>query len=164
MAVRRKILMATALVGAVPVALEEAARLDGANRVQLLRHGVFPGLRPVTATVIILTAVYVWNEFALSSYIMSDQEMRTLAPSIAAFFGQQGSDINAGGRREVALVFAATPGPVVVRVCTVAPAAVHTVRRGGVDGASRSHVSHDHARNLDVRRHQRSEGGGRAVR
>lgn len=79
----------------VPVTLEEAARVDGANQMQTFFRIVLPLLKPVTATVIILTAVAVWNEFALSSYIMSRDTMRTLAPAIASFFGAQGSNVNA---------------------------------------------------------------------
>lgn len=91
----RAIFLYTQFLRAVPLSLEEAARVDGASRLQTLRIIIFPLLKPVTVTVIILTAVYVWNEFALSSYIMTSTEMRTLAPSIAAFFGANGSNVNA---------------------------------------------------------------------
>src|SRR5262249_7372791 len=64
-------------------------------RLQTLRLIVFPVLKPVTATVVILTAVYVWNEFALSSYILTGSDVRTLAPTIATFFSTQGSNVNA---------------------------------------------------------------------
>ena len=49
----------------------------------------------MTITVVILTGTNVWNEFALSSYIMTTNEMRTLAPTIASFFGAAGSNVNA---------------------------------------------------------------------
>lgn len=91
----RAIFLYTQFLRAVPLSLEEAARMDGATRLQTLRVIIFPLLKPVTVTVIILTAVYVWNEFALSSYIMTSTDMRTLAPSIAAFFGANGSNVNA---------------------------------------------------------------------
>jgi len=91
----RAIFLYTQFLRSVPLSLEEAARMDGASRVQTLWMIVFPLLKPVTATVIILTAVYVWNEFALSSYIMYSTDMRTIAPSIAAFFGANGSNVNA---------------------------------------------------------------------
>lgn len=91
----RAIFLYTQFLRAVPISLEEAARVDGASRLQTLRMIVFPLLKPVTVTVIILTAVYVWNEFALSSYIMTSTDMRTLAPAIAAFFGANGSNVNA---------------------------------------------------------------------
>ncbi|WP_448655591.1 carbohydrate ABC transporter permease [Microbacterium lacticum] len=91
----RAIFLYTQFLRAVPISLEEAARVDGASRLQTLRMIVFPLLKPVTVTVIILTAVYVWNEFALSSYIITSTDMRTLAPAIAAFLGANGSNVNA---------------------------------------------------------------------
>lgn len=91
----RAIFLYTQFLRAVPITLEEAGRVDGANTLQIFFRIVIPLLKPVTATVIILTAVYVWNEFALSAYIMSGNKMQTLAPSIASFFGEQGSQVNA---------------------------------------------------------------------
>lgn len=79
----------------VPITLEEAASVDGASRLTAFFRIVLPVLKPVTATVVILTAVNVWNEFAMSSYIMVKPEMRTLAPAIASFFGGQGANANA---------------------------------------------------------------------
>ena len=45
---------------------EEAARIDGANHLQTFLHVVFPLLRPVTGTVIILSTIIVWNDFFTS--------------------------------------------------------------------------------------------------
>lgn len=91
----RAVFLYTQFLRSIPISLEEAATVDGANRLQTLRVIVFPLLKPVTVTVVILTAVYCWNEFALSSYIMTNMEMRTLAPAIASFFGAAGSNVNA---------------------------------------------------------------------
>ncbi|WP_159500453.1 carbohydrate ABC transporter permease [Microbacterium sp. 18062] len=85
----------TQFIRSVPTTLEEAARVDGAGRMRIFFQVLLPLLKPVTASVVILTAVNVWNEFALSSYIMSGDQMRTLAPAIASFFGAQGSNVNA---------------------------------------------------------------------
>ncbi|MDO5048555.1 MAG: carbohydrate ABC transporter permease [Actinomycetaceae bacterium] len=75
--------------------LEEAAKIDGAGTLRTFFSIVLPLLKPVTITVVILTGTNVWNEFALSSYIMTTNEMRTLAPAIASFFGAAGSNVNA---------------------------------------------------------------------
>ena len=56
---------------------------------------VLPSMKPVLATVTILTATNVWNEFAMSSYISSSTPMRTLAPAVAVFFSSQGTNIGA---------------------------------------------------------------------
>lgn len=85
----------TAFMRGLPLSIEEAATVDGANLMQLLFRIVFPMLKPVTATVIILTSVAVWNEYALSVFVLRDPEVRTIAPTIGTFFASQGSNLGA---------------------------------------------------------------------
>ena len=47
----------------VPVELEEAAEIDGCGTMQKFFTIVFPLLKPVMATVIIIVTLNVWNEF-----------------------------------------------------------------------------------------------------
>lgn len=82
----------TAFMRSLPVAIEEAAVVDGASGWQVLMRIVFPMLRPVTATVAILAGVGIWNEFALSTYFLRSDETRTIAPAVANFFASQGSN------------------------------------------------------------------------
>ena len=89
------IFLYTAFMRSLPISVEEAATVDGANRLQLLFRIVFPMLKPVTATVVILTGVAVWNEFALSGYVLTRPEMQTIAPAIASFFSVQSSNLPA---------------------------------------------------------------------
>lgn len=79
----------------LPISVEEAALVDGANRMQILWRIVVPMLKPVTATVVILTSVGVWNEYALSNYILTKPDTRMLAPSISTFFSSAGSNFGA---------------------------------------------------------------------
>lgn len=79
----------------IPLSLEEAATVDGANVLQVLFGIVFPLLKPVTATVAILAGVQVWNEFALSVYILTDPAVQTIAPAISSFFSAQSSNLGA---------------------------------------------------------------------
>lgn len=85
----------TAFMRGLPVSIEEAASVDGAGPVRILFQVVVPMLKPVTATVAILTGVAVWNEYALSVYLMRAPEMRTIAPAIGTFFASSGSDLGA---------------------------------------------------------------------
>lgn len=89
------IFLYTAFIRGLPVSIEEAASVDGAKPFQILFKIVFPMLKPVTATVIILTSVGIWNEFALSGFFLQSPEMRTIAPTIASFFSSSGSNMNA---------------------------------------------------------------------
>ncbi|GAB3536743.1 carbohydrate ABC transporter permease [Arthrobacter tecti] len=84
-----------AFMRTIPVSLEEAATIDGAGILQVFFRVVFPLLKPVTATVAILTGVGIWNEYALSVFILREPEMQTIAPSIAAFFSAQSNNFGA---------------------------------------------------------------------
>ena len=99
------IFMYSAFLGSVPYSLEEAAALDGAGLFRRLFGVVFPLLKPVTASVAILAGVPIWNEFPLSVYILNDQSVRTIAPTVSTFFSQQTSNLGAASAASlVALV------------------------------------------------------------
>ncbi len=84
-----------AFLRTIPSSLEEAAKLDGANLFQTLFYIVFPLLKPVTATVVILTGIATWNEYALSAFILTKPDVQTIAPAIASFFSTQSSNLGA---------------------------------------------------------------------
>lgn len=89
------IFLYAAFMRSLPISVEEAARVDGANQLQTLWLIVVPMLKPVTATVAILSAVGIWNEYALSNFVLTSPELRTIAPSISTFFGMSGSNFGA---------------------------------------------------------------------
>jgi len=89
------IFLYSAFMRSLPVSVEEAARIDGASLFQSLFYVIIPMLKPVTATVGIVTGVGVWNEYALSGYILTTPETRTIAPAIASFFSIQSSNLPA---------------------------------------------------------------------
>ena len=49
----------------VPRSLDESGRLDGCNDFQLFWHILFPQLRTMTSTIVILQSLWVWNDFLL---------------------------------------------------------------------------------------------------
>ena len=52
-------------VKSVPRELEEAAAIDGAGRFYSFFRVVFPLLKPITATILILDSLWIWNDFLL---------------------------------------------------------------------------------------------------
>ena len=57
------IFLYTGFLRALPREYGEAALVDGATHWQSFRRVTFPLLRPITGTVIILNAVFIWNDF-----------------------------------------------------------------------------------------------------
>jgi len=82
-------------IKSVPVALEEAAIIDGCSYAGVFWRIVFPMLKPATATVIITNLIYVWNDFLGPLLVIQDAAKRTLPIMIISFRGQYGNDIGA---------------------------------------------------------------------
>lgn len=76
----------------LPLALEEAARLDGASWPRILWSVVRPLATPATVTVAVLTFLTDWNEFIMANTYLTDDNMRTLPFSVIRFQGQYSSD------------------------------------------------------------------------
>ena len=80
----------------VPVALEEAAMLDGCTRLQTFFKVVFPLLRPITATIVVLDVLWIWNDYLLPSLVLSNNKaLFTLPLSTYSFYGTYSVDYGA---------------------------------------------------------------------
>jgi len=75
-------------VKSIPIALEEAATIDGCTKMGVFWKIVFPMLKPTTVTVIILDVIWIWNDYLLPSLVLSSADNRTIPLSTASFFGQ----------------------------------------------------------------------------
>ncbi len=64
------ILLASHMRG-IPSELEESAVIDGANRLQLMRHIFLPLSQPAIATVLVLNFIYAWNEYLFALILLS---------------------------------------------------------------------------------------------
>ena len=84
----------TGFIRALPADYEEAARVDGASTMRIFMRVVFPLLRPVTATVAILTGLFVWNDFFVSLIYLGGSTRQTLPVSIYSFVGEYATQWN----------------------------------------------------------------------
>ncbi len=82
------VFMYTGFVRALPRDYEEAAYVDGAGRVRTFVRIVFPLMRPITATVAILTGLIVWNDFFLQLIFLGGSRVQTLPVDIYSFVGE----------------------------------------------------------------------------
>ena len=62
----------------LPRDLEEAARIDGCNRLQTWWHVGLPLIAPALAVVIVFNALNVWNEFVLASLLFTEDSFMPL--------------------------------------------------------------------------------------
>lgn len=74
-------------IKSIPLELEEAALIDGANRFQVFWLIVFPILKPITVTIGILDVLWIWNDFLLPSLVLIHAKNRTLPLSVFYFSG-----------------------------------------------------------------------------
>ncbi|WP_102126996.1 carbohydrate ABC transporter permease [Deinococcus planocerae] len=80
------ILVLRAAFEAIPKDMLEAARLDGAGHLQLLRRIVLPISLPILISVAIIRLIPVWNEYLLPSLVL-DEAHRTLPVALVNFQG-----------------------------------------------------------------------------
>ena len=75
----------------LPTDLDNAARIDGASEITLLRKVLVPLVRPGMAIVGIYSAIPIWNDFFLPLVFLQSPEKKTLMQGLTVFFGQYAS-------------------------------------------------------------------------
>ncbi|MCW2918358.1 MAG: maltose transport protein [Actinomycetia bacterium] len=96
----------TGFIRALPRDYASAAQIDGANHLQAFTKVVFPLLRPITGTVLILNAVFIWNDFFTPLLYLGGSAKETVPVRVFSFVGQYVSDY---GLVFAGLVLAALP-------------------------------------------------------
>ncbi len=82
----------TSFIAAIPMELEEAARLDGCNNWQIFWHVIRPLLAPVTATLALFVMIMVWNDFIYPLLLLTDKDKLTVMIAVYKFVGNTGID------------------------------------------------------------------------
>ncbi|MGW1835137.1 carbohydrate ABC transporter permease [Streptomyces sp. BBFR2] len=83
----------------IPVSLDEAARLDGANAFTIYRKIILPLLKPAVATVVIIKGITVYNDFYIPFLYMPSKDLGTISTALFRFkgpFGAHWESISAG--------------------------------------------------------------------
>lgn len=88
------VLLYTGYLRNIPLALEEAARVDGASTWMTYWRIIFPLMKPMHATVAVLTALGTWNDVMTPLVIMSGGNMNTLPLAQLTFQTQFGTNYN----------------------------------------------------------------------
>ncbi|WP_105615655.1 carbohydrate ABC transporter permease [Vallitalea okinawensis] len=76
----------------IPMELDESAVMDGCSPLKLFFKIIFPLLKPITITVLIITFMAVWNDFNASIFFLNNPKKYTMVMTAYFFFGQKASD------------------------------------------------------------------------
>lgn len=88
------IMLYRGFMSSIPLELEEAGYIDGCSRWKLYSKIIFPLLKPVTSTVIVIKAVTVFNDFTNPLYFLPGAENATVQLTLYNFMGQFESSYN----------------------------------------------------------------------
>jgi multiple sugar transport system permease protein len=76
---------------AIPISLDEAARIDGASPLRIYWRIILPNLKPAIATVVIIKSITIYNDFYIPFLYMPSQELGTISTSLFRFKGPFGA-------------------------------------------------------------------------
>ncbi|MCM3790277.1 carbohydrate ABC transporter permease [Domibacillus indicus] len=79
------VILYRSFMATIPKQIDEAALIDGCGRLQLFFRIILPLLKPVSATVIVLTAVGIYNDFVNPLYFFPGSENATLQLTLYNF-------------------------------------------------------------------------------
>ena len=88
------VLLYRGFMASIPKELEEAAYIDGCSTFQLFVQIIFPLLKPVTATIVILNACTIFNDFTNPLYFLHGTDNITVQQNLYSFMGQYSSSYN----------------------------------------------------------------------
>lgn len=91
-------------ITSIPIALDEAGVLDGANSLRLFWSVILPQLKPVTVSIIIMKGVGAWNSYLYPFYILQKPEKYTLVLLVKKYFGSADSQQNLHGAAAVTVL------------------------------------------------------------
>ena len=90
----------------VPMALEEAAKIDGCTRLQIFFKIVLPLMKPILSTITILNTLGHWKDYLLPNLVLGKKALYTLPLAIRTFYGTFSNDL---GKIMAALVMIVAP-------------------------------------------------------
>ncbi len=86
--------------------MEEAAMIDGCSNFSCFWRVVFPNLKPISITILIINILWIWNDFLLPSLVLIKEKTRTIPLSTFYFFGEYTAEF---GLAMAALIMSVLP-------------------------------------------------------
>jgi raffinose/stachyose/melibiose transport system permease protein len=125
----QSVFLFSGFVKSIPIAVEEAAVIDGCTPIRAFFSVIFPMLTPITITVAILNSMWIWNDYLLPNLIIGS-EYRTIPVAVQYLRGGYGS-IDMGYMMAVIMMAVI---PIVVFYFACQKHIIHGVTAGSVKG------------------------------
>ncbi len=84
------VFMFAGFIRGIPIAIEEAARIDGCTPLSMFFYVVFPLLKPIIVTVAVLNAMWIWNDYLLPALVIGNH-YKTIPVAVQYLQGGYGS-------------------------------------------------------------------------
>ena len=81
-------------IDGVPLEIEEAARIDGCSRIDIVLGIVLPVVAPTLAAASVIAFFHGWNEYVFAQTLVLSQELRTASVGLASFVGELSTPIH----------------------------------------------------------------------
>jgi multiple sugar transport system permease protein len=125
------VLVLTSFFRGVPLDVEEAAKIDGLGRLQILTRVIAPLAAPALATTGILVFIACWNEFLLALTFMTRDSAKTVTAGVASLGGTGTYDIPWG---PVAASVVVSTAPLILLVLAFQRRIIQGLTAGGSKG------------------------------
>jgi len=116
-------------IKSIPKEVEESAVVDGCTPYGVFWRIVFPLLKPMTVTVILLNSLWIWNDYLLPLLILTSPQLRTIPLAASSFFAQYTKQWDLG---LAALVLGVTP--IVLFFLAMQKSIIEGITAGSVKG------------------------------
>ena len=87
------VLLVSGFVKGIPRELEEAAAIDGAGIYSIFFRIVFPLMKPIILTSVVLNTLNVWNDFQMSLTLLQKKTVRNVPLTQYFFFGENSIEL-----------------------------------------------------------------------
>ncbi|MBX4970011.1 multiple sugar transport system permease protein [Rhizobium binae] len=82
-------------IDGIPLEVEEAARIDGCARIDVVLAIVLPLIAPTLAAAAVIAFFHGWNEYVFAQTLISSEQLRTASVGLASFVGELSTPIHA---------------------------------------------------------------------
>jgi multiple sugar transport system permease protein len=81
-------------IDGVPIEIEEAARVDGCSRIDIVLAVVVPLVAPTLAAAAVIAFFHGWNEYVFAQTLVSSESLRTASVGLASFVGELSTPVH----------------------------------------------------------------------